>query len=165
MATGKRPFAAESDYALMVAHLEHAPTPPIEIDPKLPQALSEIILLSIRKDPGERFQSAAAFRAALGSVAPGSAPAAAVAATRTVAAPVPQASPQPAQPVCAAAAPATARNRRGLYMALGSVVTVAIIAAAITVGPRFFGSKHAAAPARIPTQVAAPQPAPPNPQP
>jgi serine/threonine-protein kinase len=166
MATGKRPFAADSDYALMVAHLEHAPTPPIEIDPKLPPSLSEIILLSIRKDPGERFQSAAAFRAALGSVVPGSvAPAPAIASTKTVTAPLPQGPPQPVQPACPAVPPPAAKSRRGLYMALGSVVTVGIIAAAITVGPRFFGSKHAAAPPQVPVQAAAPQPAPANPQP
>lgn len=156
MVTGKRPFAADSDYALMVAHLEHAPTPPIEVDPKLPATLSEIILLALRKDPGERFQSAAAFRAALGSVAPGSSPVAAAALTKTVA---PVSRPAPA-------VASAGKSRRGLYMALGSVVTVAIIVAAIAIGPRFFGSKHAAAPAQIPAQPEVQQPLPaPAPEP
>jgi eukaryotic-like serine/threonine-protein kinase len=66
--TGKRPFAADSDYALMVAHLELKPTPPIEVDTSLPASLNEVILMALAKDPAQRFQSAAAFRAALNSV-------------------------------------------------------------------------------------------------
>ncbi len=148
MVTGKRPFAADSDYALMVAHLEQTPAPPVQIDPNIPEALSEIILLAIRKDPAERFQSAAAFRAALGSVVPR--PAAAAMATKTVAAAMQPAAPQPN------------KSRRGLYMALGSVVTLAMIAAAITIGPRYFGSKHAAgAPVQVaPVEMKRPDPAP-----
>ncbi|HZT37446.1 MAG TPA: serine/threonine-protein kinase [Bryobacteraceae bacterium] len=150
MVTGKRPFAADSDYALMVAHLEQTPRPPVEIDPKLPEALSEIILLAIRKDPAQRFQSAAAFRAALASLTPHPAP---EAATKTVAAPM-----QPA-------ASQHNKSRRGLYMAFGSVITLSIIAAAITFGPKYFGSKHAASappPQVAPAPVA---PAPPQPSP
>jgi serine/threonine-protein kinase len=158
MVTGKRPFAADSDFALMVAHLEQTPAPPVQVDPTLPEALSEIILLAIRKDPGERFQSAAAFRAALGSVIPR--PAAAVP-TKTVAAAAQPGAPQ--QPL----ASQQSKSRRGLYMALGSVVTLAMIAAAITVGPRYFGSKHAAdAPVQAaPVQALPVDPAPVTPAP
>lgn len=65
IATGKRPFAADSDFALMVAHLELKPTPPIELDATLPSVLNDIILMAISKDPAQRFQSAAAFRNAV----------------------------------------------------------------------------------------------------
>ncbi|HLW78540.1 MAG TPA: protein kinase, partial [Terriglobia bacterium] len=68
LVTGKRPFREDSDYALMAAHLQKAPTPPIELDPTLPPTLNEIILMSLAKDPAGRFQTAAAFQNALESV-------------------------------------------------------------------------------------------------
>ena len=68
MVTGKRPFEGSSDYQIMAAHLEHEPAAPIEVAPGVPSALNDIILIAIAKDPAERFQSAHAFRAALGSV-------------------------------------------------------------------------------------------------
>jgi eukaryotic-like serine/threonine-protein kinase len=67
--TGRRPFQGDSDYSIMAAHLQSSPVPPIEVEPRLPQALNDIILMSISKDPSHRFQSADAFRAALNSVA------------------------------------------------------------------------------------------------
>jgi hypothetical protein len=172
MATGKRPFTADSDYALMVAHLELAPTPPIAIDPSLPEALNDIILMAIQKDPAQRFQTAAAFRAALRNVPMGSASPAPVQ-TKTLGAP---ASPAPAvesvpavdavappvagQGQAAAETPAARQSRRGLYMALGSIVTVAVLVAAFVAGPRLFSSKQAAAPVDIaPPQAQPPQPA------
>jgi eukaryotic-like serine/threonine-protein kinase len=65
LVTGQRPFRADSDFAVMVAHLKEAPRPPIELKPELGPQLNEIILTSIAKDPAARFQSADAFRAAL----------------------------------------------------------------------------------------------------
>ena len=66
--TGKKPFDGDSQFAIMAAHLEKMPVPPITLDTKLPQALNDVILMSIAKDPEQRFQSAKAFGAALGSV-------------------------------------------------------------------------------------------------
>ena len=37
MVTGSRPFKGNSDYALMVAQLQQAPLPPIDIQPELPK--------------------------------------------------------------------------------------------------------------------------------
>jgi serine/threonine-protein kinase len=68
MVTGSRPFKGNSDYDLMVAQLQKAPLPPIDIQPDLPKALNEIIMISLEKDPARRFQSAEAFRFALQSV-------------------------------------------------------------------------------------------------
>jgi serine/threonine-protein kinase len=70
MVTGTRPFKGGSDYSIMVAHLEQAPIPPIQIDPSLPPVLNEIIMTAIQKDRENRFQSANAFRSALESAAP-----------------------------------------------------------------------------------------------
>jgi serine/threonine-protein kinase len=71
MVTGSRPFKGNSDYDLMVAQLQQAPLPPIDIQPELPKALNDIIMISLEKDPAKRFQSAEAFRFALQSVTGG----------------------------------------------------------------------------------------------
>ncbi len=68
MVTGSRPFKGNSDYDLMVAQLQKAPLPPINIQPGLPKALNDIIMISLEKDPARRFHSAEAFRFALQSV-------------------------------------------------------------------------------------------------
>jgi eukaryotic-like serine/threonine-protein kinase len=66
--TGRRPFLANSEYSIMAAHLNQAPTPPLELNPELPAALNEIILMAIAKDPAKRFQAAEAFANALTTV-------------------------------------------------------------------------------------------------
>src|SRR5581483_1790861 len=68
LVTGKRPFDGDSQFSIMSAHLEKSPVPPITLDPKLPPVLNDVILLSVQKDPNQRFQTAAAFRNALQSV-------------------------------------------------------------------------------------------------
>jgi hypothetical protein len=68
MVTGQLPFTAESNYAMMAAHLQEVPKPPIVLRPGIPQTLNQIIVMALAKDPGQRFQSADAFRGALKSV-------------------------------------------------------------------------------------------------
>ena len=45
----------------MAAHLKAIPKPPVELNPGIPAALNEIILMSIAKEPAKRFQTADAF--------------------------------------------------------------------------------------------------------
>src|SRR6266853_18532 len=66
--TGRRPFLANSEYSIMAAHLNQAPKPPLELNPGLPAALNEIILMAIAKDAAKRFQTADAFANALTTV-------------------------------------------------------------------------------------------------
>jgi serine/threonine-protein kinase len=68
MVTSQRPFQGDSDFAIMAAQVKEAPKPPIELQPGLPPALNEIILMTIAKDPAQRFQSADALRNALNNV-------------------------------------------------------------------------------------------------
>jgi eukaryotic-like serine/threonine-protein kinase len=68
MVTGKKPFTAGSDYSIMTAQVNEAARPPIELQPELPVALNQIILMAIAKDPARRFQTATAFRNALNTV-------------------------------------------------------------------------------------------------
>ncbi|HMD70736.1 MAG TPA: serine/threonine-protein kinase [Bryobacteraceae bacterium] len=140
MATGARPFQGDSEYSIMAAHLETNPPPPIQVDPNLPPALSQIILMALEKDPAQRFQTADAFRAALGSVRGSVRPAAA-----PVAAPVAVVPPPPPPP--------PARSHRGLYIALGSLATIAVIVAAVTQIPKF---RHTAAETGPPAAVSTP---------
>ncbi|HYL61703.1 MAG TPA: serine/threonine-protein kinase [Candidatus Methylomirabilis sp.] len=65
LVTGELPFQADSNYAMMAAHLQETPKPPIVLRPGIPKPLNEIILMALAKDPNERFQSADAFRGAL----------------------------------------------------------------------------------------------------
>ncbi|HET7439830.1 MAG TPA: serine/threonine-protein kinase [Terriglobales bacterium] len=155
MVTGRHPFQADSDFSILAAHLQEPPTPPRELRPDLPEGLNEIILLALAKDPGQRFQSAAAFRAALRSVEVGRAASASAApvATPTQIMPTPvtsvldrsasaefstpplsdqfpMQSDLAAQPQTQAAPSvlemsARSGGSRGLYMALGALVVLA----------------------------------------
>jgi hypothetical protein len=154
LVTGKRPFDGDSQFAIMSAHLKNTPIPPIALDPALSQALNDVILLSVAKDPNARFQGAAAFRNALasvvGSAAPAPAPVAAAAAAATVApAPAPAAAP------VMVPAPQPARSHRGVWMALGAVAAVGVLVAAIELAP-WKGTK-AAQPAAVQSTPAAVQ--------
>ena len=153
MVTGRRPFLGDSDFQIMSAHLQQAPMAPIEVIPGIPTALSDIILMAIEKDPAARFQSAEAFRAALASAFPAAvtptrtmvpvavmpaaaAPFAASAFPAMTPPPLPHAEPAPVTAAPWIIPPAPARSRRGLYMALGSVLTLGVLVAAVIEGPK-----------------------------
>jgi len=151
--TGARPFQGDSEFSIMAAHLEGKIVPPIQINPLLGPALNELIMIALAKDPAQRFQSAEAFRTALEQVGKTLGAAVPLAATQALAqAPAaPQPAP-PAQPAAAAAPPppppppAPASGHRGLYMALGAVVAIALLAVAATQLPRWL--RTGAAPAQ-----------------
>jgi len=161
MVTGQRPFQASSDYSIMAAHVKEVPKPPVELHPGLPAAMNEIIIMSIAKDPVQRFQTADAFRNALSSVhftdaestpvllgkpddvtvdtilpaASQPAPAATPQPTFAVPAktpPVPVASPTPSIPM----PPPRPGSHRGLYMTLGALIVLAVLVAAGIYIPR-----------------------------
>jgi len=163
MVTGQRPFQASSDYSIMAAHVKETPKPPVELQPSLPAALNEIILIAIAKDPAQRFQTADAFRNALSAV--GIAPAIALAPAinpsdaATLESILPPAPPQPAMttaprtptplpaPAQVAKAPVPATpsipipppqpgSHRGLYMTLGALIVLAVVVAAGIYMPR-----------------------------
>ena len=68
MVTGRPPFESKSQFDVMLAHVNQAPPPPLELQPDLPPALNEIILKALAKDPAERFASAEEFQAALAAL-------------------------------------------------------------------------------------------------
>jgi eukaryotic-like serine/threonine-protein kinase len=68
MVTGQRMFNATSSFSIMEAQIKEAPRPPIEVQPSLPKPLSDLIVMSVAKNPAERFQTADAFRNALSQI-------------------------------------------------------------------------------------------------
>ncbi|MBS1876074.1 MAG: protein kinase [Acidobacteria bacterium] len=170
VATGQRPFDAGSEYSLMSKHLNESPRPPIQLDPTIPDALNQIILMAIAKDPAQRFQSAAAMLAALNSVRKEMGfevtDAAASGAAAAISTPPPppsptkplqaMAPPPPPRPVQAPPAVVEQKSRRGLYIAVGSLATVGVLVAALLVIPKFLHTGAAGGGGSIPTQVANP---------
>jgi serine/threonine-protein kinase len=65
MVTGIHPIQADTEHAMMNAQLNLIPPEPAAVNPRVPQALSATIMRALAKDPGQRFQTALEFRAAL----------------------------------------------------------------------------------------------------
>ncbi|ROZ79750.1 PAS domain S-box protein [Ramlibacter sp. WS9] len=57
-ACGRPPFEASDPLQLIHDHLAKLPTPPAELEPRVPRALSDIILRLLEKEPDHRYQSA-----------------------------------------------------------------------------------------------------------
>jgi hypothetical protein len=62
---GRPPFAAESDAATALQRLQTNPPRIRQLKPGVPRALETVVLRGMARDPTERYQSAADFRAAL----------------------------------------------------------------------------------------------------
>jgi serine/threonine-protein kinase len=142
LVTGKRPFDGDSQFAIMSAHLEKTPVPPISLDPAMPQPLNDAILMSVAKDRSQRFQTAAAFRAALGNVAGVLKPAAVAAAAanaspRAAAAATVVAAPSKMPPGLAPAPPPAPKPKSGrsLWVAAGGLATALVVVGVIQFGP------------------------------
>ncbi len=144
--TGKRPFDGTSEYSVMAAHLQQTPVPPIQVDPRVPRRLNELILTAIAKERESRFQKAETFAAELRSClteAPAARPAA----------------PAPPPPVPAAVPmappPAPAGPRWGMYAGIaGGVVLLVGLAASQIPRPQPVETPPAAA-ALAPVQAPA----------
>jgi serine/threonine protein kinase/outer membrane protein assembly factor BamB len=70
MATGRPPFRAETPPAIFVKHLHDPLPPPRSLNPSLPEAVERVILKSLTKDPGERYDSANEFVQAVRNAIP-----------------------------------------------------------------------------------------------
>ncbi|WP_162179798.1 serine/threonine protein kinase [Bryobacter aggregatus] len=74
LTAGRKPFEFDSQFDLMLAHVETAPEPPSKWNSQIPPELDAIILKSLAKNLSERFQSAGEFRNALLSISLGGIP-------------------------------------------------------------------------------------------
>jgi serine/threonine-protein kinase len=121
MIAGRPLFEGASDLELMLAHLNKTPDALTGIVPGLDGRLNEAVLKALAKEPAERFPSAAKFRGALEALA--SAPTETLPCVAAV------------FPAGAPTGPAATPNRRGLYMAAGSVATLLVLASAVAFFP------------------------------
>jgi eukaryotic-like serine/threonine-protein kinase len=137
MVTGQRLFNSTSSYSIMEAQVKQIPRAPIELQPSLPAALNDIIMIAIAKEPGKRFQSAEAFRNALGGVSVSAAAAAAAGPPAAAITPLPP-------PIALTPPPAAFTPTPAAYTPLPQPVRASrhvgwIIAAAIVVLVAVFG--------------------------
>ena len=58
MLTGRVPFDADTPVSVALKHMQEEPVAPIEINPKIPSSINDIILKAMRKDTTLRYQSA-----------------------------------------------------------------------------------------------------------
>jgi serine/threonine-protein kinase len=63
--TGRVPFEGESAVAVAMKQVSQTPQRPSSINPRVSPALDAVVMRALEKDPGQRFQSADAFIAAL----------------------------------------------------------------------------------------------------
>ena len=63
--TGRVPFEGESAVAVAMKQVSQTPQRPSSLNPKVTPALDAVVMRALEKDPGQRFQSADAFIAAL----------------------------------------------------------------------------------------------------
>jgi tetratricopeptide (TPR) repeat protein/predicted Ser/Thr protein kinase len=61
MLTGVIPFEAETALASMLLRTQGPPTPPVQLEPTIPQLLSDVVLKSLATNPQDRYQTIAAF--------------------------------------------------------------------------------------------------------
>lgn len=87
LVTGRVPFEADSDYALILRKLQDTPPPLQSLVPAIPPALNDIVQRAMQHEPDARFPTAQAFSEALDRVrAEHSAPSAHTPATSRIAA-------------------------------------------------------------------------------
>ena len=58
MLTGRVPFDADTPVSVALKHMQEEPTPPIELNEKIPSSVNDIILKAMRKDTSLRYQNA-----------------------------------------------------------------------------------------------------------
>jgi len=63
--TGRRPIQGDTAHALMNAQLSVTPPDPAAANPLVPDAISAAIMRALAKEPGQRFQTALEFQAAV----------------------------------------------------------------------------------------------------
>src|SRR2546429_342523 len=66
--TRRVPFEADTIYALIARHLEEQPPDPRSFNSEIPDALAQVILTAMAKEPADRYQSALAMHDALARI-------------------------------------------------------------------------------------------------
>jgi len=66
--TGRLPFEANTMYALIAKHIEQPPPDPRTLNAEVPEALANVIMKAMAKEPADRYQSAAQMHDALAAI-------------------------------------------------------------------------------------------------
>ncbi len=168
---GRRPFVADSAYEILNQQCNVIPQPPLEVNAQLPPPLSDIIVCAMAKDPANRFQNAQALSNALRQVVamqndPTKSEEAAFAPVAAPAAAQPAA--QGFAPVAAAAPlPQPSSGHRGVWMTVGALAVLVVVACAAIGLPRLLHTSaktesdadRAAQTSQAPPATPAPEPA------
>ncbi len=175
MLTGRKPFQADTSYSVLNAHMNEAPTPPVELDPSISQQLNAIVLRAMAKLPEQRFQTAEEFRSALKAQreAPAPQPAIPVPATGAPFADwtaTPPAGPQYTAPLPSAAfvpvpsptgpPPHPAKSHRGLWIGLGAATAILALIVVAALLPRIFSTSASQKPPAVTADTTSPATAP-----
>ncbi len=150
MLTGRRPFQAETAYALLNAQLNEAPEPPELVNPVISPELNNIVLRAMAKAPNRRFQTAEEFRTALRNLKEAGAESNA---PKPIPIPVPVSSARPAAP--------HPKGHRGLWLSLGAGSAIIAMILAATFVPHMIAT-HAGQKSVTPATDNTPAPQPSN---
>jgi protein kinase-like protein len=137
--TGRPPFARDSEFAVLQAHLADSPPSVSELRPELPLAVDPVVETALAKRPEDRYPSAGAFTQALEEALADDSRAAA---TRAAPAPLGLAAPSEAHATEALPRARGSRRRYGSWLAAAVVagLLLAAVALAVSRGPSGSGS-------------------------
>lgn len=123
--TGRVPFEADSAVAIAMKQVSQPPQRPSSINPQVSPALDAVVMRALEKEPGQRFQSADAFIAALDAALkdPGG-----VAGSTAAFAPLPPVVAVPEEPVAEGVDPEEERRNRLIWMLVALAVLIGLLA-------------------------------------
>ncbi len=135
--TGRPPFQGESAVSVAYQHVSETPVPPSQVDPAVPAALDGMVLKSLAKNPGDRYQSANEFKADVERAMAGLPVTGTIPTLRATVPPT--ANTASLQPVAAGEQGAANGGRRSPWAWLGvTVLVLAVAAAALFLGRNLF---------------------------
>jgi serine/threonine-protein kinase len=123
--TGRVPFEGDSAVSVAMKQVSQAPQRPSSINPEVSPALDAVVMRALEKEPGQRFQSADAFIAALDAALEN--PRAGMDGTAAFA-PLPPIVAAPAEAAEAAAIEEDERRRRRLLWAAAAAILIGLLA-------------------------------------
>jgi serine/threonine-protein kinase len=124
--TGRVPFEGDSAVSVAMKQVSQAPQRPSSINPQVSPALDAVVMRALEKEPGQRFQSADAFIAALDAALKD--PRAGMEGTATFA-PLPPVVATPAEPVADGELEEEERRRRRLFwLAVAIAILLGLLA-------------------------------------
>jgi serine/threonine-protein kinase len=155
--TGRPPFTGDSPVSVAYQHVREYAVPPSQLDAEISPSVDAVVMKSLEKDPGQRYQSAADMAADLERARTGHPVLAAGAVVAGVAA---ASAAIPGMDATQQLAPVTplpayvpeedrAPRRTGWYVLLG-IATIAVLAGAIWLAAGFFGGSGAGTKVRVP---------------